>query len=435
MTLSAPRITALLSLMTILVGMSALSFGPAPYYWIALGLWVLLSYRVRMIRPLFLVLLFYGTFLPYLGAFVLGGIRISDYPDYQLPGLASHLLSIQIVFLTTALTFLTRTIPPVLLVDMVPRVRATGLGVILVAGIIAASFTFGGQNIFDAQRTYSAYSQNVRDISGLPEYLIFALLAAFILLHRTQMRYLPLLAVAVLFYQFAILGFRVQILMLGLLPYFFYCEKWFTPFRMICGAIVGFAALSAYGYMKGGDGHVDLVTLFFDDSRGFIISHQTGVLYSSMAIVGLIQEGAIDVADRAMSLAGVGINALVPSSLVTQIVPEYNWASLAQDHTLTAGGVLFTVAFYGWLSYIGPVICGLSVALVPSLSRLGASVWPLGGALAALFVGFPRWVSYDVGNFMLRMPIWIALAFLLLTIARQPVSGHAPNRRRVLGSS
>jgi len=279
-----------------------------------------------------------------------------------------------------------------------------------------------------------AYVENLEQGSGLPEYLIFLL--CMVVFFSPERARTPLVAISasILTYKLVFMGYRVQALMLFILIYYIFIEHRIKTWMIVALIIIAFLGMSWFGYMKDGKADMDLVELIFDASNGFVLSHQTGVIYSSMTVLGAIDSGHFSVSERFWSFFGTSINFVVPSRLVRDLVPEFNVALYIQTLFQTAGGVLFTVAFYTWFGIAGPIGLGLLFGRIPAFAEkisrsTNASSIFWGAFLFCLFVAFPRWVSYDIGNFMVRLPLTIGLLTLLIyaLVPRAKTSSTTPS--------
>lgn len=407
---------------------------------IGLNLVVALLLAARC-RPLFLALVYYGTFLLYLLPPLAFGMRISEYGRFEQPGLFAELLFIQGLFLAGLIASLRQPARRLALVDAMPAIRGEVVGLAL-AGLIAAAMAFGveGENVLGADAPYQAYIRNLENQSGLPEYLIAFSLWPTLLLRGTKWRWVPVLLAGLLAVKLLLLGFRVQILMLALLGYYVTVERRVGPFAILGFMGLGFGFAALLGYLKeGGEG--DFIDMVFNASHGFVLSHQTGVLYSSLAILGAAQEGVLTAGDTVTSALGALMNTVVPSGLIKPLLPGFNLASHIQNYYPTPGGVLFPVPFYVWLGAPGPFLLGAAFGRVPSLiaaiaGRVTEGSVFTGTFIATLFVTLPRWVSYDVGNFLFRLPLMVAAgALLLYALARVSLPDGGARELRAPGGA
>lgn len=288
----------------------------------------------------------------------------------------------------------------------------------IAAVVMLATISMKSVNIFTAENAYEAYTSNLANESGLPEYLLVVIFIGLILKKTRIENWCFYGSVFFFFWRLIVSGYRVQLLMGLMLLGIYFWEHRLKPKWVGPSFAVAFLVGSALGYLKDG-GFADFVPyrLIFDDSRGFVLAHHTAVIYSSMAVLGVDGNRIMPALGPLSSAFGLLLNVLVPSSMIVHWFPEFNIGMFIQRFTDTSGGMYAPVVFFYIFSYPGALVAGFL------LSRLYSSVIqppfhryrPLLGVFALFtMVTFPRWVSYDVGNFFFRLPLYATIIYAFL---------------------
>ena len=383
---------------------------------------VYVAYRLYDFPAILFMVCFSLLFPFYVLPFVFFGIRISDYSEFQESNFFFIFLMVHNFFYVGLLAGrgVKNFNGSYRLSQGLPVLHGDLPAILFSVVLFFMVLMFRGKNIFLADNPYYAYTENLEVESGLPEY---SLLIVFALALFKNLGNLATIIVRVVFawllYSLIIRGYRVQLLMVVVLYFLLNYESFVRSSYVVILFVIGFAIFALLGIVKdGGVENLDLKMVFFDDSPGFVLSHHTGVIYSSLAIVGGIHEGNITIADRAMNSLGIFINSVVPSGLVNSFIPQANIAMYAKNFTRTAGGVYAPIAFYSCLGWCGPILFGyfLSKLFYGAANCAGKSklqyfisCWAIVAAAT-----FPRWISYDVGNFLFRLPIYSAVLLIIL---------------------
>jgi hypothetical protein len=402
-------------------------------------------YRVQNVPLLNMIGCFCVLFPIYTLPFSLYGILISDYLAYQSDSLIFQFLLVHNMFIaglfSVAAFFHGRIIRNNIhrLTDSIPQIKSDSISIFVSIAIIVGCLFFKGENIFASNNSYAAYVNNLTNENGLPEYLlIFVFLGLMIKTVRRHTWLLSRLSFVFYAYNLIVMGYRVQLLMLFLLFFSFSIESKINKRLILPLFVVGFCAFSLLGYLKDGglDESFMIQRVFFDDSPGFVLSHHTGVIYSSLAILANVDSGWISGYDKFMNGMGLFLNSVIPSGVVNSIIPQANMAIFVKSHAQTAGGVYAPIVFYTLFGYLGVYVFGVLVAALFFFASLKSYSIPLSSidvpppfrrrkyflsvAAVFVFVTFPRWVSYDVGNFLFRLPIYLLIIIAFIEL----IKGH-----------
>ena len=278
-------------------------------------------------------------------------------------------------------------------------------------------YMFKGESIFSASKSYSTYQANIKNSSGLNEYLlIFSVFILFIkksfLMRCFFVGLLGVFVTKAVFY-----GFRVQAIM-GLLVIFITVFKQDPPrFFSILIMISGFFVMLIFGFMKeGADIDNFSLDLLVDVRYGYAQSHQHGVLSSSTVI--LSHSESLSLEQKLATIPALILASTVPRRFLNDLVPWVYPSSYVQTFEYTPGGGLFIIQIYFLLGVGGIIVFLVSfVSLLNYFSKLNVISKNKDKYILVLivymFVFMPRWISYDFFNYGLR---GCFLIFLLVSL-------------------
>lgn len=289
------------------------------------------------------------------------------------------------------------------------------LAIIWMASII---FGIQGGNVLGADGGYGIYLENLGLNSGLPEYLLVIVLLSGLFI-RTRMQQLIWYLVLIVFVlKLSMVGLRVVALMAII------CGLWFLPVKYNLKKVLivffsGFVFFSLLGLLKGQaiNWSSFLAAMLFEIHGDTLVSHHSNVLWASSQMLLLIDEGVLGIDKRIELLTYYLANILVPSSIIQSALGEPYLGTWLQQQGYSSGGG--HVAVY---SYVAGGIPG--VVLVASVVGYGIRtllsvrrgwlanfirIW-----MMVVLITFPRWISYDLGNFLFRLPVYAAIIYTLL---------------------
>jgi len=289
---------------------------------------------------------------------------------------------------------------------------------IMTAICIAAIFFIKGENILGKIDSYSLYVENLSGGSGLPEYLLIAFFWAALLINTKMQKivwYCVIMLYVVLLLSF---GLRVVALMGAIMTLWFSALR-LSPRKTILVFVMGYFLFALFGLLKiSTQSDYLLSSIFYETNEENIVSHHGNVLWASSQMLSLIDQNIIDFKSRADFLTYLSMNSVIPSSIVQKIQGGYLGSVLQQGGYTSGGGHAATYAFVA-LSFPGIVLFGGIIGL-GSIFALSGRRGLFADSVRCWFmftlITFPRWISYDLGNFFLRLPLYAAFGYAILII-------------------
>lgn len=294
-----------------------------------------------------------------------------------------------------------------------PGLFYLGLGIIALATHVGIR----GAVVVGVEGGYSIYVENLQAASGLQEYLLVPFLLTGLLAKSRFQKFLWYLVLAFFVVKLLLLGLRVVALM-GVLTGFWFLGLQWTFRRLLLLFFFGYIAFSFLGLLKGALTSEQLLTsLFFELHGDGLVSHHSNVLWASSVMLGLIDDGLIDPYRRAELLIYMTANAMIPSGILQSALDTAYFGSWLQEMGYTSGGG--HAAVFALVAGGVPGVVALASLLGWAVRRsLSADSEVLTGAircwLLLAMITFPRWISYDIGNFFFRLPIYAAILYLML---------------------
>ncbi|WP_394135673.1 hypothetical protein [Aliivibrio fischeri] len=273
-----------------------------------------------------------------------------------------------------------------------------------------------GGNIFESDSSYGAYRDNLKNASGLNEYLII-LSCLFIIIKKTKaMRFFVCFAVSIYIFKSVIYGLRVQALMQFIVFYFMFINKDIKSKYLFLALSSGFLLMLIYGFAKEGM-IIEKIgfELLVDTRYGYAQSHQQGVLSSSTAMLNYK-----DLFPNVfLNIPSVMSASVIPRGIIGDILPWAYPSSFVQMFQYTPGGGLFTTQIYLLLGFPGLIIILLfMVSFLNSFLNLGNR--KPNCIITLLFivtvVFFPRWISYDFFNYFARSSFVLIMLYVFIYI-------------------
>lgn len=279
-------------------------------------------------------------------------------------------------------------------------------------------FLFKGNIMLGKTNAYAIYKNNLMVESGLPEYLIIFLIIMFIF-GKSKYKNCALIIITLLYTaKLVLLGYRVQSLAALLFIYFAFFDGKFKQSVVVGGSMIGMIAMLIFGKVKDGIYDFSLDKLFFDAGYGFVMSHQTNMYYSSTVYLGFIEDGILNLKTRMVSSIGFILNTIIPSKYIKAFIPEGQLAVWGHNYTPYGGGGLPAVYFYVWFGIMGVLILAIGLSKIIKATSLRDSRKKhsvLHDIMAlTIIITSPRWIFYDPGNFLFRIPIYIIILYVLI---------------------
>jgi hypothetical protein len=285
--------------------------------------------------------------------------------------------------------------------------------------LIAIIFLIRGDVIYAHESTYQAYYNNLRKISGLPEYLLILFFLSACLARGRFKRGVWYVIWAVYSIKMTLLGLRVPVLMSSILAF------WFLGVRISIGKtvglfIAGFIIFSVLGLIKETQSSEYIMeSLLFETHDGNLVTHHGNVLWASTVMLDLLDSGEIDLNRRASLLGYQLMSSIVPSKIVDALLEMTPLSVWLQSEGYSSGGGHFTTLIYissGTLGIVLMAILFAKAGLIALSPSKGMAESVIRSWFLMTLITFPRWISYDFSNFFFRLPIYVAIGFLLIKL-------------------
>lgn len=282
--------------------------------------------------------------------------------------------------------------------------------------LLATFFGIKGKMVIGAGG-YDAYMENLSEASGLQEYMIVPFFLAGLLIRTHIQKVVWYLVVAVFILKLIMLGLRVVALM-GIIM-----AIWFSGIRfkfklLLPAFFIGFICASLIGIFKNGFNRDDvLASLFFEMHGDSMVSHHGNVLWASSVMLQLIDDQMIDFYRRAELLLYYIANTVFPSGPLQKMIGQPSLGSWLQAHGYTSGGGHAAVFSYVAAGVPGVAIIGclLGWAIKHALTESSSlTIVCIRCWLMMVLITFPRWISYDIGNFFFRLPLYAVILLIMM---------------------
>lgn len=383
---------------------------------------LILLYRYKNNSFAFFMFFTFFTVFLYLIPTYFIGIPLTDNSKYTSMDIFNKIIYLHLVFFYCYLIFAGKDVsnytPIVKKIDYINSPKLFwGLYLVTAFSIL---FLFKGQVVLFQPNSYSIYIENLKKESGLPEYLmIFFIILKTLATKKRQNKFLIILTV-VFFIKLNLLGYRVSGLMVLFYIYYTFIDGRVKSKMLFSGSIGAFFLLLFLGKIKDGIRMTDvrLENLLYDPNMGFVLSHQTAVFYTCSALLGLINDGLLNFGNRILSFIGLILNTFLPSGIVAHFIPQVKITSWGQQFVRYGGGGLPPTFFYIWLGYIGVILISFILGrITKALYRIndeskGKNILVI--YVYAIAVTMPRWIFYDVGNFLFRIPLYTVTLYLII---------------------
>lgn len=384
---------------------------------------IIAIYILRFFPPLLIILLFNILFYIYAIPHFFFNIPIGNIsPSEGLPYLTQVLWGVALfisVFMMWVGSVKKIDTLNISFMRMVSKLRLPKSPVIfnsLVAAILVSTlFGVRGMVVIDVEDGYSRYIENLQSASGLQEYLLVLFFISGAMIKKRFQKFLWYVVLTIFIVKLSLIGLRIVGLM-GIL-----LGLWFSGIRMtfkktLLIFLSGFFLMTLIGMLK--NGAFDLMNILFEVNGDNLVSHHGNVLWASTTMIQLIDEGVINLSIRLDLLIYYLLNTLVPSRILQELFGQFYLGSWLQDNAYSSGG-----GHAATYAYVAGGSCG--IVLVASFwgfaFKTAASNNVTTGAIffRCLFlmtlITFPRWISYDIGNFLFRLPIYAAVLAVFLT--------------------
>jgi hypothetical protein len=323
-------------------------------------------------------------------------IKLTAWPDFQQKNYINFVLLIQTIFTYTLGNLLDIKINTKSTQFDFPELRNNYIFITNAAICILILF-FGttGDNILVSGQYGSA------EKSPLNEYFLifylFLTLSSFKVLHNYFVFFISITYII----KNLLFGGRIEVFQISLMIFLLNdnLKKYFKTKYILLFFMFGFYISRVIGnirdnpiqFINGNFYEFFYFSNVFNYNVPYLSSNQGDVLQSSGRIIGLIDNGFLDIPKRIASFFIFCFSSFTISSFL----PDYAiFARYKQDTFQSGGGGLIGAYAYGWLGYIGPVLFGIFISYCINSTLLNFNKYlKIFGIL--LLVSFPRWYSYN----------------------------------------
>jgi len=409
------------------------SFGWA----VTTGIGIASIYTSRLLLPLTVVMIFNLLFNLYAIPFIFFDVDLVTLPrEVALPYL-TQVLWIIALFVAVLMLWISsikkNKQSQASFVVMAQNLRISRLPTVFYGFIavllIATQFGISGSMVLGKADGYSDYVENLQNASGLQEYLLVVFFVAALLMQTRLQRFIWYLVLTFFVVKLSLVGLRIVALM-GVLAGLWFSNFKFSLRRIFFVFVIGFLVFSFLGLLKEGlpTGDEALTAIFFESQGGRLVSHHSNVLWASTVMLKLIDGNVIDLTRRAEAFVYYFFNTIIPSGILQRAFGQGYLGSWLQDSGYTSGGGHIAVYAYVVGAAPGVVLVAslIGIALRIAVSNsIGLCAQFARCWLMMTMITFPRWVSYDMGNFLFRLPIYAVIIYSLIFLIRH----SAPTKR------
>jgi hypothetical protein len=385
---------------------------------------IIFIYRVRRVLPVVMMLLFNLMFVVYAIPHVFFDVSLASMPMPEGRFFLTQVLWQINLMLVVIMLWWVAYSPKHSVVESftdifnkmkIPKAPIIFYGLMFVT--LVCIFFIKGSIIYGVENSYNRYVENLSEGNGLSEYLLVLFFLSALLCKSSFQKYIWYLIFFLFSIKLFFLGLRVSMLM-GIILALWFTEMRFSFGKVVLTFLLGFFVLSFIGLLKvTEDPAYILSSLFYEMHGDYVVSHHGNVLWGSSDILGLLKAGVIDFQGRMDLLFYFILNSVTPSSLVTALQGGQNFAVSLQASGYTSGGGHATTYAYISMGIAGIILFSSLFGAAGTLS-LSKSKGFLVNAVRCWFlmtlVTFPRWLSYDIGNFFFRLPLYTAIGYLLI---------------------
>lgn len=387
---------------------------------------ILFFYRRAM--PVFIMLAFFLPFF-YIPKFYFDGFEISYWPSYQQADLINFISVLNSIFLLSFAVGAGAVNDRSLLSKEVIGIFNNRLlfNISLIVLFVVLYFGVQGDTIFES----GLYGSGEIQKSALHEYfIVFFIISIFLKNPQSYIQTIILFILLVFYtYKTLIYGGRIEILQIWLAVLYLKYNYFFNK-KMIVLLFIFFSYVIFDFISQVRENPLLILSLedlnflgnLFKEKTVILSSLQGDVYQSSLRVVGLFRDGAIDFTTSLLSFMSVVFFSFVPSSYMPDF---YNLSNYKIDVAKSGGGGLISSFSFVWLYYFGPVLFGLFIGFFIRLFyRLNNPIINIYGLL--ILITFPRWFSYYPA-ILFRMNL-LGVLLILLILFYLNINGSSKSR-------
>lgn len=272
-------------------------------------------------------------------------------------------------------------------------------------------FGQSGSNIFES----GGYATGDSSKSTIYEYFILFYLVAYYYSNRKIYQRVILILLALIYmYKSLLYGGRIEVVQLILLCFFILVTDFklkIGPAKIIVCCFFFYYLNMVFSGIRSNPipllegNYVHYINPFMgynNPDATYISSNEGDVMQSSVRLIGLIENGILDVFARIKAFAGFLFSIVIPSSMLPD---EASLITYKKDIYNSGGGGLVAVYFYAFLSWLGPFIISAYLFFVFRLAFIYKSNYFKLYCLM-VFSTFPRWFAYNP-IILFKLSLWI----------------------------
>lgn len=303
----------------------------------------------------------------------------------------------------------------------------------LIPAIISLIFGITGQDILS-----SSYGSGNMSKSTLHEYFLAFIIIPLVYLDKNNKVQLFIIYLIIGSYILKTISFggRVEVVQLCILvgAILFDYFRNISKKILFTGLIVAYVIMDFVGFMRtelvNYGLYSDVVGAYFErwfnstNQSEFVVTTSSDVFYSSMRILGLINDGSIDLSYRIKSFLSFIFN--LP--LTFTVYKEYaNLTTFDKSIYQSGGGGLIGVYFYTWGGYLGVVLGACFVGKIfKQMHSLNSSNILFNIYGLTLMATFARWYAYSPIN-LVKLCLFSVIYFFIFTYIIKLVTSRKPS--------
>lgn len=386
------------------------SIAPLYLYSIFINVFVIFLFRKNPSFLLFYIFcLFYTlSLIPY----YFFDLDVSLWKDFNERKYYDIVVRIYSCFLVTPLVFNHRKYLDFIEQFKIPH-NPNILGFITFFSICIFVIIFGqsGSNVFES----GGYATGDSSKSSMYEYYILFFFIAYYYSNRRKSQLILLISLGIVYIIKSLLyGGRIEVIQYLILTFYILIVDYkvkISPFKIILGCLIFYYVNLVFGSIRSNPvpllegnyiAYLSPFQTYSDPNTTYISSNEGDVIQSSVRLIGLIENGLLDVVTRIKALAGFIFSIVVPSSWLPE---EASLITYKKDIYNSGGGGLIAVYFYAFLGWVGPFIISGYLFLLYTLTKKTQNFY-LKLYFLMVFSTFPRWFAYNP-IILFKLCLWI----------------------------
>lgn len=340
------------------------------------------------------------------------GLDVSPWKDFNQKDYYDSVLRIHGCFLVTPLLFNPKKYKDFKNALKVCRnPNAIGFIIFCVISFLVIILGQSGSTIFES----GGYATGESSKSTLYEYFILFYLATYYYSDKKPYQKVLLVSLVLIYvYKSLLYGGRIEVVQLLLLCFYIFIIDYkikIKPIRIIIGCMTFYYINMVFSGVRSNplpllEGnyayYLNPFKAYSNTDASYISSNEGDVIQSSVRLIGLIENGLLDIGTRVKALAGFLLSIILPSSMLPE---EASLITYKKEIYNSGGGGLAAVYFYAFLSWLGPFMISAYLFFVFRLTFIYRSNYFKLYCLM-VFSTFPRWFAYNP-IILFKLSLWI----------------------------